>query len=68
MFQAVVDFLEARGVDTSALRQRQLHIQNTHTINVGDNASISAGGSLSIGTGATATSVTGQGPSGAGGR
>jgi hypothetical protein len=68
VFQAVLDFLGDRGVDTSALRQHQIHIQNTHTINVGDNATITAGGSMSIGTGAMATSVVGQGPTGAGGR
>jgi hypothetical protein len=32
VLQAVVDFLDDRGVDTSTLRQRQVFIQNSHTI------------------------------------
>jgi hypothetical protein len=63
VFQAVVDFLDARGVDTSTLRQRQVFIQNSHTI-FGD---VSAG-AVAVGAGATATNIAGQGQAGTGGK
>jgi hypothetical protein len=63
VLQAVVDFLDDRGVDTSTLRQRQVFIQNSHTI-FGD---VSAG-AVAIGAGATAKNVAGPGKTGTGDR
>jgi hypothetical protein len=63
VLQAVVDFLDDRGVDTSTLRQRQVFIQNSHTI-FGD---VSAG-AVAIGAGATAKNVAGRGKTGTGDR
>lgn len=60
VFQAVVDFLDDRGVDTSTLRQRQVFVQNSNTMNFGDNTNIRAGGAVSVGAGATAISTAGQ--------
>jgi hypothetical protein len=62
VFQAVVDYLEDRGVDTSGIRERQIQLENYHVRVEG-----SVEGSLAVGQGATAK-VEAKGKAGTGGR
>jgi hypothetical protein len=62
IFQAVVDFLDDRGVDTSGIRQHQIQLESTN-IRVEGNVQ----GPLAVGRNATAN-VQASGTAGAGGR